>query len=363
MRKPHLNRREFLQITGTALGGALLSSWQTPPGKRDFPPGERLGRLTKPGFSLRSRPSSEAPVVRRLGEDEIVQIEQEVVGEHRARVNQTWLETPEGFAWSAAVQPVRNEPNQPVDSLPETSLGSGLWAVVTVPYVNLNLDNPPARAPWLKARLENHLPPRFFYGQVVWVDQIERIENGRGLYRLNERYGYGDRFWAPAEGLRPITAEEMAPIRPEASEKRILVDVPQQTLTCYEGSTEVYFDRVSTGALYNNRGQRVDEWGTPEGTHRIWRKAVSLPLSGGSAEVGWDLPAVGWISLFVGSGVAFHSTHWHNNYGVPTSRGCVNCRPETAEWIFRWTQPSVPYDPGDVTIGMPGGTRVEVVEA
>jgi lipoprotein-anchoring transpeptidase ErfK/SrfK len=77
---------------------------------------------------------------------------------------------------------------------------------------------------------------------------------------------------------------------------------------------------------------------------------------------GWSLPAVGWISLFVGSGVAFHSTYWHNNFGEPTSRGCVNCSPEDAKWIFRWTMPSVPYDPGDVTVGMPGGTQVRVVE-
>lgn len=79
--------------------------------------------------------------------------------------------------------------------------------------------------------------------------------------------------------------------------------------------------------------------------------------------MGWDLPAVGWISLFVGSGVAVHSTYWHNNYGVPTSRGCVNARPEDAQWVFRWTLPAVPYDPGDVTVGMPGGTLIEVIES
>ncbi|NOY98449.1 MAG: L,D-transpeptidase [Chloroflexi bacterium] len=61
-------------------------------------------------------------------------------------------------------------------------------------------------------------------------------------------------------------------------------------------------------------------------------------------------------------GVAIHSTYWHNNYGVPTSRGCVNARPDDAKWIFRWTQPVVPYDPGDVTVSMPGGTLIEVTE-
>jgi hypothetical protein len=47
---------------------------------------------------------------------------------------------------------------------------------------------------------------------------------------------------------------------------------------------------------------------------------------------------------------------------VPRSHGCVNARPEDAKWIFRWALPQVNYDPGDVTVSMPGGTIVEVSE-
>jgi hypothetical protein len=42
------------------------------------------------------------------------------------------------------------------------------------------------------------------------------------------------------------------------------------------------------------------------------------------------------------------------------SRGCVNARPDDARWIFRWTLPVVPYDPGDITVPLPGGTVIEV---
>jgi hypothetical protein len=42
------------------------------------------------------------------------------------------------------------------------------------------------------------------------------------------------------------------------------------------------------------------------------------------------------------------------------SNGCVNARPEDAKWVFRWAQPFVSYDPGDATVGLPGGTIVEV---
>jgi len=64
-------------------------------------------------------------------------------------------------------------------------------------------------------------------------------------------------------------------------------------------------------------------------------------------------------------GVAIHSTFWHNNLGVPVSHGCVNVTPEDAHWIFRWTNPRVPYDPGDIdvtTMKLPAGTEVDVIE-
>lgn len=54
-----------------------------------------------------------------------------------------------------------------------------MWAEVSVPYVNLILANPPARAPWLKNRLDTGLPPRFYFSQIAWVDQIRQDDNGQ----------------------------------------------------------------------------------------------------------------------------------------------------------------------------------------
>ncbi len=173
---------------------------------------------------------------------------------------------------------------------------------------------------------------------------------------------FGVNMAAAAEALRPLTEDEVSPIRPEAENKSILINIAYQTLSCFEGDTEVYFARVSTGALFDAWGNRVDVWSTPVGAYPIWRKLFALNLSGGGALDGWDLPAVGWTSLFVGSGVAIHSTYWHNNYGEPSSRGCVNCSPDDAKWIFRWTHPVVSYEPGDLTVSVPGGTIIKVVE-
>ena len=353
-----LSRRDFLKMGGLSIGAMYSLQWRLESIDTNFPESERLGRIAVGMVERKLRPDSDAPTVDVLYQDAVVVWQREVVGRNPLRFTQRWLETPEGFIWSPYVQPVENRPNHPQDVLADTSLGEGMWVEVTVPWVDISLANPPARSPWL----ETTNTPRLYYSQILWADQIKKMETGEIYYRINERYGYGDIFWARAEAFRPIEQDEIKPISAEVEEKRVIVNVVDQTLVCLERKAEVFFCRVSTGAKYDASGNAVDKWATPVGAHPIWRKLVSTHMSGGTTGGGYDLPGIGWTCLFVGNGVAVHSTFWHNNFGVPMSHGCVNARPEDAKWIFRWVNPLVPYDPGDVTVSMPGGTIVEVVE-
>ena len=356
-----LSRRDFLKLSILGLGGLAFRPLARLFPLAEFPQAEHLGRVSTSQTALKTLPDENSATLRWVYEDTVVPVFKEVVGPKPGRVNQRWVDTGEGYLWSPHLQPVRNTPNQPVAVFPISSAG-GMWLEVTIPYIDLILENPPARSPRFKNKTGLGQPLRYYYSQVVWADQI-KVESGQTWYRVQDRYGsYGDIFWAPAEAFRPLTLDEVAPIRPELEDKKILINIAYQTLSCFEGEREVYFARVSTGALFDAWGNRVDAWSTPIGEFPIWRKLYALDLSGGGALDGWDLPAVGWVSLFVGSGVAIHSTYWHNNYGEPSSRGCVNCSPEDAKWIFRWSQPAVPYDPGDLTVPMPGGTMVTVVE-
>ena len=359
--KHTISRRDFLKLAALGAGALALRPF-TKLALPEFPQANKLGRVAVGKIDVFSRPDAGSQILGALYEDQVVAWIREVVGSMPGRTNQRFVETPYGYVWGGQVQPVQNQPNAPVTTLPGTSLGQGMWVQVTVPYVDLTLDNPPARAPWLQYQLSINLPPRFYYSQIVWADQIRVDANGQTWYRLNEKYGSGDLFWGPAEAFHSLTADVVSPLSPNVSDKRIVVKIWEQTLSCFEGNTEVYFAKISSGALYDAWGNRVDVWQTPIGESPIWRKAISLPLSGGSASAGWSLPAVGWVSLFVGTGVAIHSTYWHNNYGEPSSRGCVNASPEDAKWIFRWSLPQVPYDPGDVTVDWPGGTKVNVEE-
>jgi len=356
-----VSRRDFLKLAALGAGTlALRPCADFLPA--EFSPDEQLGRIAVGKMDVYAFPDGASLPIGALYEDNVFPWICEVIGSMPGRINQRFVETPYGYVWGGYVQPVWNQPNTPVTTLSQTGLGPGMWAEVTVPFVDLVLENPPARASWLQYAASSGLPARFYFSQIVWVDQIRTDETGRVWYRLNEKYGSGDLFWGQAEAFRPLTLEEIAPISPDASDKRIVVRIWEQTLSCYEGSTEVHFAKISSGALYDAAGNRVDAWATPAGESPIWRKAVSLPLSGGSTSAGWNLPAVGWVSLFVGTGVAIHSTFWHNNYGEPSSRGCVNASPADAKWVFRWSQPQVPYDPGDVTVEWPGGTNVTVEE-
>ncbi len=357
-------RREMLKLAGLGVAGVALRprlfDLNSPLSIPEFPDSPRLGRVCAGKTDIKARPDNNSQTVEVLYEDGVVSWYRELSGQPVSiyAPNVRWVETDKGYIWSPHLQPVENRPQEPLLELPNSSLGNGTWAEVTVPYVDLALDNPPARSPWLK----DALLPRLHYSQILWIDQIETGSNGQSYYRINERYGYGDILWAAAEAFRPQQEEDFSPIRPEVENKRVVINLTYQTLSCFEGSNEVYFCRISSGAKFDAQGNPVDKWSTPLGSHPVWRKVASLHMSGGTTGGGYDLPGIGWSMLFVGTGVAIHSTFWHNNFGVPMSHGCVNARPDDAHWIFRWTTPHVSADPGDVTVEMPGGTEIAVEE-
>lgn len=355
--EPNLSRRDFLKLAGLGLGTLALNPFSRVLPLADFPASERLGRNCTGGtVDIKSQPDVASSTVKTIYEDTVLPWLREVnaLKSDLNRINQRWVETPEGYIYSSFLQPVRNQPNTPFKSMPEGM--TGFWAEVTVPYVDIYLDNPPPRSPNLRHLLGSGLPVRLYYSQVMWIDQIKTGDSGQIAYRVNERYGsYGDIFWADTAAFRPLTEDETAPISPEMDpvEKTITVNVTNQSLSCFEGNREVYFCRVSTG------GGGLE---TPLGDFPIWRKIISVRMAVGTIEAGYDTPGVSWVTYFASTGEAIHATYWHNEYGFARSHGCVNCKPEDAKWIFRWTAPVVPLEPGDVTWNDPrsGSTRVKV---
>ena len=357
-----LTRRELLKLSALGLGSLAfrsLDTWQpidlfSPKRLPSFPDVPRLGRVTQPGIALRSRPSNsegDQNLITRLPADTLVVWERELVGTVvGGLIYSRYIQTPDGFIYGGMVQPVGKQINVPINEVPAGK--DGFWAEVTVPYVDLVHDGVQA-SPWLRDHIAYNFPPRLYYGQVVWMDQI-RSNNGFIEYRWNEDAngrgygygGYGEFYWADGAGFRVLTDADVSPLSPDVdpAEKTIQLNLDRQVLVCYEGSREVYFCRVSSGIVYTDpaTGELVN-YSTPAGKLLTHWKIISKNMTAGDEASGYSTPAVPWCTYIQG-GVAIHGAFWHSAFGERRSHGCVNVSIEDAKWIFRWTTPHVTLD-------------------
>jgi lipoprotein-anchoring transpeptidase ErfK/SrfK len=137
----------------------------------------------------------------------------------------------------------------------------------------------------------------------------------------------------------------------------LTVNVTEEIVTAFEDNKPVFMTRCSTG----RRSYSIFRT-TPLGWHITNHKRLTRHMAAGdpaSAE-GFDLPGIPWVSYFTKSGVSFHGTYWHNDFGTPRSHGCVNLTSQAAKWVLRWSTPTVP--PGQQYVLKDYGTAVNVIE-
>ena len=383
MRK-NISRRDFLKVSGVGLSALAFSTrnsfnleWLSSPKRLpQFPSSSIIGRVVDPDISLRSTPTNDDiavnNIIAKLGADTLLEWNREVLGNVIGGLNnQRYVETPQGYVYSSVLQPTRNLPNTPIAEMPAGL--PGFWAEVTVPYVDLAHEGAVA-SPWLQDHIVYNFPPRLYYGQVVWIDQI-RTANGFVEYRWSEDAGhgygygaYGEFFWADGAGLKVLTDADVAPINPDVApdDKRIEADLDRQTLSCFEGPTEVYFCRISSGLkqVYDpTTGEINNKLATPVGNLFTHWKIFSLNMTAGTFQSGYSTPAVPWSTMISGEGIAIHGAFWHNAFGEKRSHGCINVTPEDAKWIFRWTTPYISTQQSEMRMSLPDhGTIVVTTE-
>jgi lipoprotein-anchoring transpeptidase ErfK/SrfK len=154
------------------------------------------------------------------------------------------------------------------------------------------------------------------------LGSMQRVEANEFLTRVDN---------APIPQLGPSMAIPVnlgyaaPPEFPTRTEKWIDVDLGDQRVVAYEGTSPVRAFTISSGLP-----------GTPTvtGTFRIWVRTPRQTMSG----PGYSLPNVQWVQYFYGD-YAFHGAYWHSNWGRPMSRGCINMRNEDAEWLYKWAMP------------------------
>jgi len=339
-----LNRREFLKCAGATL--AWLALPRTPPVADPFTAQPASAVLPAPlgriatwwRQAVRGEPSRGAECMAWKRRDEVIPLYAAVVGEAPWPGNPIWYQTDDGFIHSGYVQPVENTPSSEV--ITEVA-EPGFWSQVCVPI---------AEARWQPTC--RHVGYRLYYGTVYRVVSATADADGNWWYQLKEGITYAPGPYVPAWSVRRIPPDEMAPISPGRSDKRIEINIDAQTLTCFEGERAVFSTPISSG---------LPGTATPRGEHRVLYKRHTSRMTGGDEESRYDLPGVAFPVYFTWSAVAIHGTYWHNDFVRRHSHGCVNVTNQAAQWIFRWADPVVPYDEYRVNVERAEGTRIVVV--
>ncbi|MEL6463012.1 MAG: L,D-transpeptidase [Cyanobacteria bacterium J06621_15] len=107
------------------------------------------------------------------------------------------------------------------------------------------------------------------------------------------------------------------------SNKRwIQVDLSEQRLITWEGNKPVFGVIVSTGKK---------DTPTPTGVFNVYTKLETTRMKG----EGYDRENVPYTMYYEGD-YGIHGAYWHQSFGTPVSRGCVNVAPNHAKKIFNW---------------------------
>lgn len=302
-----------------------------PPEPQADTPRLGIGRVTVDWIGLYSEPSFSAPLLDRITRDQLVTLLKREQSDDGPKHNPIWYKTLDGYVHSGHLQLVQWRP-QPVAR--HIQPGGSLFEV-SVPYTRTYRKPDPHSDPIY----------RLYYQSTSWVTAALTGADGRWWYELFDDL-VRIKYYVRAEHLRSVPHTEIAPISPEIPlrYKRIRVDLRDQELFCYEFDRLIFHTRISSGIPDSRPRENGIPTITPSGLFYIEVKMPSRHMGDGhitSSLQAYELPGVPWVSFFTTTGVAFHGTYWHNDFGRPKSHGCVNMASEEAKWLYRWTLPVV----------------------
>lgn len=346
-----LSRRRFLKTAGIGVVTLLLprsgrSVAQTPgrdPASELLSYNEMFGNPPLLGrvhgaawLRIFKEPRPGVGSVRNIQSNDIIPIYRGVRGEpYDVRAwSDVWFETQGGYVHSAYVVPCHEVFNEP-----EQEVGNGFWGELTSPIAWQH------KFPKLDTNIYDYYHYRGYWQQVYKV--LERAVDDQGIvwYRVDDDQENTPprvrKAWIMARHIRRIHPDEFTPISPDATDKRIEIELDAQMLTCYEGAVKVFQTRIASGTSIVGDDGTLYDFTTPYGHYKVERKRPARRMRGGEGDTAYDVNAVPWITYFVGTGAAIHGAYWHNNFGFPRSHGCINVTPDAAKWIYRWTQPYV----------------------
>ena len=342
------SRRKFLKYSLIGTSALFTQAFKPYFGADDEQYSNNLARVCSATLSVYSEPSDKSKILYQRTRDEVISIYDDVISDEGPSYNPLWYRVWSGYVHSAYLQRVQIRYNPIEVIIPP----GGLLAEVTVPVTQTMRKIGDAR--WDPVY-------RLYYESVQWVTGVENGPDNQLWYKLKDELLEVE-YDVPAEHLRIIRPEELEPISPDipGHKKRLEVSIANQTVKAFEFDKLVFETHVSTGVPNRNPDPNGIPTDTPKGKFNIQSKMPSKHMGNGQLtnEVfAYELPGVPWTCFFEPiTGVAFHGTYWHRNFGLQMSRGCVNMKTEEAKWLFRWATP-----PSDANTVEKRGFGTEVI--
>lgn len=319
-----LSRRDFLKLAGFGMLGLVLPDFP----RNIFPQPfytNIQGRVIEKSLWMYDEPTLQSNRVEMFWRDLIIPLTGAAISEDDKAHNRVWYEVDgKGYVYSGSVQPVATILNEPISEVPV----NGLMGEITVPFSDAH-EEPDSGS---------KVSHRMYYETVHWITSMSVDDDYLTWYRLLDDK-WDSFYYIPAKHMRIILDEEISPLSSEIpdSEKLIKVNLADQIVMAYEGTRLVFATRTATGGQF-----RDGRWTTPQGKFITYYKRPTRHMAAGDiASNGFDLPGVPWVLYITESGISFHGTYWHNDYGRPRSHGCINLTPQASKWLYRWTSPTV----------------------
>ena len=240
-----------------------------------------------------------------------------------------------GVAWAEPMAPpgATTRDRAGYESMPAVSANLGFgWAGYAASEANLR-GGPSTDYP-VSGQLQEGEPVkvlRWINGQEVetqnpvWAD----LGSGRYIYSSN---------------LRSNAVPSLPPAIGTPLRGRWLdVNLTLQIMTAYEGARPMRSFLVSSGR---------PGWVTPLGTFAVMRRVENETMDGGTligqgpggAGDTYHITDVLWTQYFSPLGDAIHTNYWKapNQFGIPTSHGCLGMPESDARWVWNFATVGTP---------------------
>ena len=223
-------------------------------------------------------------------------------------------------------------------------IGDGKWVriselsedVLISRYAGVQLPDTPLPYPmaWTLRHLrasnapgEDQNPNNPFLYRYSRVNIYATVElNGYNWYQIGEDQWVHQFNVAKVEPIeRPLEVD---------TDKWIAVDLYEQTLIAYDGTTPQFATLISSG---------LSEWATNEGLFHVYLRYPTTTMSGAYNQPDFyviqDVP----YTMYFDNDIALHGTFWHDGFGYRQSHGCVNMSIMDSKWIYEWAESEFDY--------------------